>query len=577
METFFASKRRKLDHNTEAPAATRDDENEDNDGESTDFRIAVLAPLKPSFAKPNLESTKSNSNFKSLTKKGKTLHLYSPEDIEAHTPCSIVHNFLTSSEADALLRELLGEVPGFRKETFQLFDRTVESPHTMKFYVDSSDEAAAQRTEYVYNGSYISDVTQTRPEMLKISSKVQTAVNREIERRIQDFYPNGEKLKFQSPDIWQPNASFVNCYDGAKESVGRGSRFSSSKNCATGGRFISGCSGRRKQASQRHVSLLQRLSASEVHAEMQVRHPGCATMRAKARGDERSIHVDVPLRLHARMVDRHGPLGTRVTPIYLPSKEQTAIGRQVTVCSFETVYFLLLGKAATANSLPPEPSYTPSLPHLCVHKPMHRPMVSTFSTSGRRNHALFCIFSLLSSQSIERVGGPLGGMTRIPFSGEILGEWHFEVSDFLIYQGSIADDPDRQILQLCAAPKELPQIVKDLVESDDEACLRLALAILAAKRTDALGFIIGLFADGQDVRRSTSALSESHFGWPSPVSIRHHSDCFLSIVRTVARSSCRADLLHHSSKSPSSCRFSRKSEFKCQRHHVSTHGPTLES
>ncbi|KAI7225624.1 hypothetical protein KC352_g15797 [Hortaea werneckii] len=90
----------------------------------------------------------------------------------------------------------------------------------MKFYVDSSDEAAAQRTEYVYNGSYISDVTQTRPEMLKISSKVQNAVNREIERRIQDFYPEGEKLKFQSPDLWQPNASFVNCYDGAKESVG---------------------------------------------------------------------------------------------------------------------------------------------------------------------------------------------------------------------------------------------------------------------------------------------------------------------------------------------------------------------
>ncbi|KAI6806090.1 hypothetical protein KC332_g13751 [Hortaea werneckii] len=268
METFFASKRRKLDHNTEAPAPTRDDENEDNDGESTDFKIAVLASLhtdrtpdvlldyllayhgsveqasealsapnrttsprkRPgvtsyqsslsAFARPNLESTKSNSNFKTLTKKGKTLHLYSPEDIEAHTPCSIVHNFLTSPEADALLRELLGEVPDFRKETFQLFDRTVESPHTMKFYVDSSDEAAAQRTEYVYNGSYISDVTQTRPEMLKISSKVQNAVNREIERRIQDFYPEGEKLKFQSPDLWQPNASFVNCYDGAKESVG---------------------------------------------------------------------------------------------------------------------------------------------------------------------------------------------------------------------------------------------------------------------------------------------------------------------------------------------------------------------
>ena len=45
METFFASKRRKLDHKTEASAAVRDDKNEDNDGESTDFKIAVLASL----------------------------------------------------------------------------------------------------------------------------------------------------------------------------------------------------------------------------------------------------------------------------------------------------------------------------------------------------------------------------------------------------------------------------------------------------------------------------------------------------------------------------------------------------
>jgi len=76
------------------------------------------------------EGKDENPGLKSLTKKGKTLFLYSPEDIENHTPCSIIHNFLPTEDADTLLHELLGESPSFSKETFQLFDRTVESPHT---------------------------------------------------------------------------------------------------------------------------------------------------------------------------------------------------------------------------------------------------------------------------------------------------------------------------------------------------------------------------------------------------------------------------------------------------------------
>lgn len=56
--------------------------------------------------------------------------------------------------------------------------------------------------------------------MLRISSKVQTAVNSEIQERIRTHYPNGKKLKYQSPKEWIPNAAFVNCYDGGSESVG---------------------------------------------------------------------------------------------------------------------------------------------------------------------------------------------------------------------------------------------------------------------------------------------------------------------------------------------------------------------
>ena len=86
--------------------------------------------------------------------------------------------------------------------------------------MNSWDEAEKQRTEYIYNGGYISDIGQSPPEMLKVSARVQKAVNEEIKRRTKDFHPGGKKLKFQSPEEWKPNASFVNCYAGGQESVG---------------------------------------------------------------------------------------------------------------------------------------------------------------------------------------------------------------------------------------------------------------------------------------------------------------------------------------------------------------------
>ncbi|KAF2196770.1 hypothetical protein GQ43DRAFT_382527 [Delitschia confertaspora ATCC 74209] len=157
---------------------------------------------------------------KRLTKKGQTLYLYAPADVEAHTPCSIIHNFLPREQADALLLELLKEAPTFNRDSFKLFDRVVTSPHSFCFYVDGWDEVEKQRTEYVYNGGAVKDVRPSLPEMLKASTLVQEAVNGEIQRRLQNFYPNGKKLKYQSPQPWKPNTAFVNCYDGPTENVG---------------------------------------------------------------------------------------------------------------------------------------------------------------------------------------------------------------------------------------------------------------------------------------------------------------------------------------------------------------------
>ncbi|MCJ1390276.1 hypothetical protein MMC18_003134 [Xylographa bjoerkii] len=155
-----------------------------------------------------------------LTRKGQVLHLYTPEDIALHTPCSIIHNFLPTQDAEDLLKELLEEAPTFERQIFKLFDNVVQSPHSACFYVESLEERKKQSTEYLYNGSYLTDIRQITPHMRTVSSVVRSAVNEEIANRIKTSYPNGTKLKYQSAKEWTPNAAFVNCYKGGAESVG---------------------------------------------------------------------------------------------------------------------------------------------------------------------------------------------------------------------------------------------------------------------------------------------------------------------------------------------------------------------
>lgn len=113
-----------------------------------------------SFAAPRAATDAPGSRRPSinrpLTRKGRTLHLYSPEDVAAYTPCSIIHNFLPAQDADDLLKELLKETPTFERYTFKLFDNIVQSPHSAGFYVHSLDEQERQKKEYLYNGSYLS-------------------------------------------------------------------------------------------------------------------------------------------------------------------------------------------------------------------------------------------------------------------------------------------------------------------------------------------------------------------------------------------------------------------------------------
>ena len=190
MDAFISRKRRRIAGPQEAPSISlvpkgndlnvispQADMDEDGD---TDFKLALLASLHPHVEKETLlevllasqgsvqqaseilTRNKASSPRKmsglgtehqaSLAafgiapvynnrvrrippKKGKTLHLYHPQEIEKNTPCSLILNFLPRDEADALLLELMKESPTYTNLEFQLFDRVVKSPHTFCFYV----------------------------------------------------------------------------------------------------------------------------------------------------------------------------------------------------------------------------------------------------------------------------------------------------------------------------------------------------------------------------------------------------------------------------------------------------------
>ncbi|PHH88223.1 hypothetical protein CDD83_7814 [Cordyceps sp. RAO-2017] len=171
-------------------------------------RYALAGPS----ASPGYKKVKS--------KRGSTLHLYDPEDVAEHTPCTIIHDFLPPDVANDLLAELLAEAESFEKPTFKLFDNVVSSPHTSSFFVESYDAMRSQKADYYYNGSRLTDVRRITPQLAKVKPAVQEAVNGEIQRRIATRYPGGRKLRFQSPERWLPNSAFVNCYRGGQESVG---------------------------------------------------------------------------------------------------------------------------------------------------------------------------------------------------------------------------------------------------------------------------------------------------------------------------------------------------------------------
>lgn len=106
------------------------------------------------YAKPS-DGSISPPKKKTKSKKGSTLHLYDPEDVAEHTPCTIIHNFLPNELADDLLRELLDEAKSFEQITFKLFENIVASPHTSCLFLESFEKIQEQKHDYFYNGGML--------------------------------------------------------------------------------------------------------------------------------------------------------------------------------------------------------------------------------------------------------------------------------------------------------------------------------------------------------------------------------------------------------------------------------------
>jgi len=185
----------------------------------------------------------------------------------------------------------------------------------MGFYVDTPREIKEQKDQYAYNGSYITHVHQSRPEMLNASDLVRHTVNQEIERRTRDF-KHGKKLKFQSTDEWRPNTSFVNCYDGGKESVG----FHTDELTYLGPRAVIGSLslGVAREFRVRRILPPDEVSAADAQGQIAIHLPHNSLLVMHAEMQEEWKHSIAP----AQAIDPHPVAGNKRLNItyrhYLP-------------------------------------------------------------------------------------------------------------------------------------------------------------------------------------------------------------------------------------------------------------------
>lgn len=141
--------------------------------------------------------------------KGKTIHIFDPEQVKQLLPCTMNLQVFPSDIADELLRFLLKDSQNWTENRFYMFDRHVASHHTNSFYTDNE---TVLREGATYNGNIYKNVNPLNKIMIESRDIVQKIVNEEIEKR--------GLVAFQYPGKWVCDVVLTNRYDGPEQSVG---------------------------------------------------------------------------------------------------------------------------------------------------------------------------------------------------------------------------------------------------------------------------------------------------------------------------------------------------------------------
>ncbi|KAJ3510591.1 hypothetical protein NLJ89_g4587 [Agrocybe chaxingu] len=149
--------------------------------------------------------------------------LSTPELVAQHTPCTLHLSVLPPDLACRLFYTMIDASKEWKRNTWWLFDRVVESPHLTSFFTRrtdglDNDESWHEAAQFWYNGRPNGVPAPFPPEMEEACKIVERVVNDEMRKRKRykrewGGTPDGDPL-------WRANVAASNCYQGGKESVG---------------------------------------------------------------------------------------------------------------------------------------------------------------------------------------------------------------------------------------------------------------------------------------------------------------------------------------------------------------------
>ncbi|KAF9429686.1 hypothetical protein BGZ94_009837 [Podila epigama] len=141
----------------------------------------------------------------------KPLIFYSPEDVEKHCPCTLIHNVLDKHLAARLLQVMLVESETWNRNRWWLFERMVESPHKTSYYAEDTN-SLAEVSGWTYNG--------TKQDPPRPFLKEMDDAKCVIRRIVNDLRAKRELHSYEAQGEWNCNVAAVNHYAHSKESVG---------------------------------------------------------------------------------------------------------------------------------------------------------------------------------------------------------------------------------------------------------------------------------------------------------------------------------------------------------------------